>query len=176
MKLCVSSVLLDTWAEIQLLAGMEGLAFSRECIMCQVFWWSGDCAKNEPAKGAETRRKMSHARSRGMTERWPVELTVCTAFFVRLCETLVENHPWCLSRVSVWIRDRNGSRPCIFLSSAEFLSEFSAILRACFSTSYCGVLLLQPQSHLSAWMLAVIQSSKSSSDSHDIFSFHCTPQ
>lgn len=40
-------------------------------------------AKNKPAKGAETRRKMSHARGRGMRERWPVELTISMAFSVR---------------------------------------------------------------------------------------------
>lgn len=40
-------------------------------------------ADNKPARGAETRRKMSNARSGGMTERWPLELTVSAAFFVR---------------------------------------------------------------------------------------------
>lgn len=134
-------------------------------------------AESNPAKRAETHRKsreMSYARSRGMTERRPVELTVCMAFFVRAKHRgLVKNHPWCLSRVSLGIRDRNGSRPCIFFSWAEFLSEFSAIVRACLSTLY-SVVFLQPQSHLSAWILAVAHSSKPSSGSHDIFSFHCT--
>lgn len=136
-------------------------------------------AENKPVKGDETRRKMSRARSRGMAERWPVELTLSTAFFVKAehrgLQLKITLGAFPRERVALWIRERNGSRPCIFLSSAEFLSEFSAILRACFSTSYCGVLLEQFQSHLTAWMLAVIQSSKSSSDSH-IFSFHCTPQ
>lgn len=134
-------------------------------------------AESKQAKGAETRRKsrkMSYARSRGMIERWPVELTVSMAFFVRAKHRgLVKNHPWCLSRVSLRIQVRNGSRPCIFFSWAEFLSEFSAIVRACLSTSH-RVVLLQPQSHLSAWILAVAHSSKSSSGSHDIFWFHCT--
>lgn len=83
MKLCVSFVLLDARAEIQLLDGMEGLAFSRHLACARFSDGRVHCAKNKPAKGAETHGKMSHTRGRGMTERWPVELTVSTAFFVR---------------------------------------------------------------------------------------------
>lgn len=86
MKLCVSSVLLDARAEIQLLAGMEGWHLAGSASCARFSDGRVHHTKNKPAKGAETHRKsrkMSCARSRGITERWSVELTVSRVFFVR---------------------------------------------------------------------------------------------